>query len=77
MLHLDFAAYLSFCFAMSFTPGPNNLMAMALSRKLGFRGVLPFLVGLHVSLFTVCTLTFLFIQSLQAVMPHLYALFDL
>lgn len=71
MLHLDFAAYLSFCFAMSFTPGPNNLMAMALSRKLGFRGVLPFLVGLHVSLFTVCTLTFLFIQSLQAVMPHI------
>ena len=56
---------------MSFTPGPNNLMAMALSRKLGFRGVLPFLVGLHVSLFTVCTLTFLFIQSLQAVMPHI------
>jgi cysteine/O-acetylserine efflux protein len=68
---VDFFAYLSFCFAMSFTPGPNNLMSMALSRKLGFRNTVPFLAGLHLSLFTVCTLTFLFIRSLMAIMPHI------
>lgn len=39
---MDLAAYLSFCFVMSFTPGPNNLMSLAQSRERTFRGALPF-----------------------------------
>lgn len=30
---------------MAFTPGPNNLMAMSESRRLGFRGAAPLLWG--------------------------------
>lgn len=33
---MDLAAYLSFCFVMSFTPGPNNLMSLAQSRERTF-----------------------------------------
>lgn len=39
---MDLAAYLSYCFVMSFTPGPNNLMSLAQSRERTFRGALPF-----------------------------------
>ena len=39
---MDLAAYLSYCFVMRFTPGPNNLMSLAQSRERTFRGALPF-----------------------------------
>lgn len=66
---MDLAAYLSFCFVMSFTPGPNNLMSLAQSRERTFRGALPFLLGLHVSLFSMCTFIYLFIHALEDVLP--------
>ena len=66
---MDLAAYLSFCFVMSFTPGPNNLMSLAQSRERTFRGALPFLLGLHVSLFSMCTVIYLFIHALEDILP--------
>lgn len=68
-LGMDLAAYLSFCFVMSFTPGPNNLMSLAQSRERTFRGALPFLLGLHVSLFSMCTVIYLFIHALEDILP--------
>ena len=61
---MDLAAYLSYCFVMRFTPGPNNLMSLAQSRERTFRGALPFLLGLHVSLFSMCTVIYLFIHEM-------------
>ena len=66
---MDLAAYLSYCFVMRFTPGPNNLMSLAQSRERTFRGALPFLLGLHVSLFSMCTVIYLFIHALEDILP--------
>ena len=66
---MELIAFLSYTFVMAFTPGPNNLMAMSESRRLGFRGAAPLLWGLFVSFFILNGLIYGFIHSLQAALP--------
>ena len=44
-------------------------MSLAQSRERTFRGALPFLLGLHVSLFSMCTVIYLFIHALEDILP--------
>ncbi len=68
---MELAAFLSFTFAMSFTPGPNNLMALSESRRLGFRGAVPLLWGLFFSFFILNAVSFNCMYSIRAAMPWL------
>lgn len=68
---MELAAFLSFVATMSFTPGPNNLMALSQSRRLGFFGALPFLAGLFISFFIIDALVVLCLQSLQGILPRI------
>lgn len=66
---MELVAFLSYTFVMAFTPGPNNLMALSESRRLGFRGAAPLLWGLFVSFFILNGIIYCFIHSLQAALP--------
>ena len=41
----NLGAFLSYVFVVTFTPGPNNIMAMANAGKYGFRRTLKFNLG--------------------------------
>lgn len=42
---------LSYCFVMSATPGPNNVMLATTGASFGYRGALPAILGIQVGLF--------------------------
>lgn len=42
---------LSYCFVMSATPGPNNVMLATTGASFGYRGALPVILGIQVGLF--------------------------
>ena len=48
---------LSYAFAASFTPGPNNLMALDGARRVGFQSMRPFVVGVAAGCFGVILLS--------------------
>lgn len=66
---MELIAFLSYTFVMSFTPGPNNLMALSESRRMGFCGAAPLLWGLFVSFFILNAIIYSCIHSLQAALP--------
>lgn len=66
---MELLAFLSYTWIMSITPGPNNLMALAESRRAGFRGAAPFLWGLFVSFFIVNGIVYGSLQFLQEGLP--------
>ncbi len=68
---MEVFAFLSYVVIMAFTPGPNNLMALSASRRLGLRGAAPFLGGLFVSFFFLNGVIYCCIHSLQAVLPQI------
>ena len=60
----ELAAFLVYCIGMSFTPGPNNLMSLSVSQKVGFKQAAPFLWGLFFSFFIIDgALIFLFCHA--------------
>ena len=50
---VNVGAFLSYIFATTYTPGPNNIMAMRNGNLLGFRGALPFLSGIGAGFFLI------------------------
>ena len=56
----ELAAFLVYCIGMSFTPGPNNLMSLSVSQKVGFKQAAPFLWGLF-SVFSLLTAPLIFV----------------
>ena len=42
---------MSYCFVMSVTPGPNNVMLATIGANFGYRGVLPVILGIQVGIF--------------------------
>ncbi|CAM3375025.1 MULTISPECIES: LysE family transporter [Saccharibacillus] len=60
---------LSYAFAASFTPGPNNLMALDGARRFGFRGMRSFVLGVSVGCFGVILLSCLLNLMLYRWLP--------
>ncbi|EON72025.1 LysE family transporter [Lysinibacillus sphaericus] len=62
-------SFLLFVFITSFTPGPNNIMAMAYANKHGLKKTLPFCLGVGIGFFVITLLCSLFNIALTNVMP--------
>lgn len=71
----ELAAFLVYCIGMSFTPGPNNLMSLSVSQKVGFKRAVPFLWGLFFSFFIINGAAYLCSSTLQELIPQLETLF--
>lgn len=62
-------SFLLFVFITSFTPGPNNIMAMSFSNKYGFKKTIKFCLGVGVGFFVITLLCSFFNIILISVMP--------
>jgi cysteine/O-acetylserine efflux protein len=63
------AAFLSYVFITTFTPGPNNIMSMSNASRYGFLKSLPFNIGIFFGFLVILALSSLFSVSLYAVIP--------
>ncbi|MET4562452.1 cysteine/O-acetylserine efflux protein [Lysinibacillus parviboronicapiens] len=62
-------SFLLFVFITSFTPGPNNFMALAFANKLGLKKTIPFCLGVGIGFFVITLLCSVFNIALTNVMP--------
>ncbi|MGE7928143.1 LysE family transporter [Lysinibacillus xylanilyticus] len=62
-------SFLVFVIITSFTPGPNNIMAMTFANKHGLTNTLQFCIGVGVGFFTITGLSSLFNVVLTNIMP--------
>ncbi|MFB7159695.1 LysE family transporter [Lysinibacillus sp. NPDC056232] len=62
-------SFLVFVIITSFTPGPNNIMAMSFANKLGLARTLQFCIGVGVGFLTITGLSCLFNRVLTNIMP--------
>ena len=74
---MNFAAFFSYIFLTAFTPGPNNIMAMSLAGKYGFKKSIPFNLGVFLGFLAVMTgccaftsLLYRFIPLLEPIMVY-------
>lgn len=67
---MPWKAAILFVLAATYTPGPNNLMAMDGARRFGLRRCLPFLAGMSSGLIFVIALSGLFNLFLKAHLPR-------
>ena len=65
----NFIAFVSYVFITSFTPGPNNIMAMTNATHHGFKKSLAFNTGVAVGFFTILILSNLFAVTLYIYLP--------
>jgi threonine/homoserine/homoserine lactone efflux protein len=68
----DFSAFITYVLLATFTPGPNNLMAMANATRHGFRKTLRFTAGVTLGFFVLLALCFAFSAALFALVPTLH-----
>jgi len=66
----NFFALISYACIVSFTPGPNNFMAMAHAGNHGYRKTLPFLLGVSTGFFLILSLAIFFNRILLQVLPR-------
>lgn len=64
-------SFLLFVIISSFTPGPNNIMAMAFANKYGLKKTVSFCLGVGVGFFTITLLCSVFNIVLTSVMPKI------
>ncbi|MBF0814751.1 LysE family transporter [Staphylococcus saprophyticus] len=55
-----FLSFILYTFFMSYTPGPNNLLALDGALRLGIRGTLKFLIGIGLGFLTLSLLCLIF-----------------
>jgi threonine/homoserine/homoserine lactone efflux protein len=60
---------MTYCFVMSSTPGPNNVMLTASGANFGYRGTLPQILGINVGGFVQTYVTCLGLGALFVAMP--------
>ncbi len=65
----NLGAFLSYVFVVTFTPGPNNIMAMANASKFGYKGILKFILGVCTGFFIIMILCSYFNLLLFNLMP--------
>ena len=63
--------FLTYAVVTAVTPGPNNLMSMALGSRRGFRGALPFNLGIWAGFSIVMVLCTAFCSALAALIPRI------
>ncbi|MDM5248958.1 LysE family transporter [Lysinibacillus sp. G4S2] len=66
---MPFLSFLVFVMITSFTPGPNNIMAMAFANKHGLSSTFPFCLGVGIGFLTITGLSSLFNIVLTNIMP--------
>lgn len=66
---MNTAAFLSYVFLTTYTPGPNNIMAMTNSAKVGFRKGMRFCVGVFLGFLVDMSLLVLFTSLLFQYIP--------
>lgn len=66
---MPFLSFLLFVFVTSFTPGPNNIMAMAFASKYGLKKTIKFCLGVGVGFFTITFMSVFFNLLLTNLMP--------
>ena len=64
---------MTYCFVMSSTPGPNNVMLTASGANFGYRGTLPQILGINVGAFIQTYVTCLGLGALFVAWPMLQA----
>lgn len=67
----NFFPFLIYVFVTTFTPGPNNIMALTNSMRYGYRNILKFLAGISTGFFVVMILSGLLNVTLAAYLPAL------
>lgn len=65
------ASFLTYAVVTAVTPGPNNLMSMSNGGRRGFRGALPFNLGIWLGFSVVMLLCTLFCSVLSALIPKI------
>lgn len=65
------ASFLVYVFVMSFTPGPNNIMAMLFANQYGFKKTLRFCLGVGAGFFAIMILSSYFNLLLHNVIPKI------
>lgn len=66
---MNLVAFFSYVVILAFTPGPNNLMALEESKRLGFRNSFPFIEGLLAGFLILAIVTLLFTDNLYTYIP--------
>ncbi|MES2889284.1 MAG: LysE family translocator [Pseudomonadota bacterium] len=69
----DWLPLMTYCFVMSSTPGPNNVMVTASGAHFGYRGTLPHILGIHFGGFVQTCITCLGLGNLFERWPTLHA----
>lgn len=64
-------SFFTYAFVNSFTPGPNNFMALAYANKYGFKRSLPFCLGVSIGFFTIVLLSSIFNVLLVKILPSI------
>lgn len=64
-------AFFTYAFLTAYTPGPNNIMALSLSVRHGFRKSMPFVLGMYAGFMIVMGLCMAFCTSLYTFLPQI------
>jgi len=64
-------SFLLFVFVTSFTPGPNNIMAMVFANQYGFKKTLQFCLGVSAGFFLIMIMSTYFNVVLQSAVPKI------
>lgn len=67
----NLSAFLSYVFAVTFTPGPNNIMSMANASKYGYKKTLEFILGIFTGFIIIMILSSYFNLLLFNIMPKI------
>ena len=68
---MHWASFLTYAVVTAVTPGPNNIMSMSNGSRLGFRGALPFNLGIWVGFSVVMVLCTAFCSGLATLIPKI------
>ena len=71
---LNIPAFISYVIVTTFTPGPNNIMAMSNASRYGFKKSIPFNAGVFTGFFIIFTLCGLFSVTLFNIMPSIQSI---
>lgn len=65
----NFPAFISYVLLTTFTPGPNNIMAMSFASKFGFKKSMPFFFGIFAGFVLVFVFSNMFSVALYTLIP--------
>ena len=71
------AAFLTYVFVMTFTPGPNNIMAMTFTNQDGFKKTQKFMLGVACGFFLLMLLSSYFNLLLYSYLPKIKLVMDI